>query len=559
MYDVIIRGGSIIDGTGAEPFLADVAVKDGAIAALGEVSGEAKTEIDATGLTVTPGFVDIHTHLDAQIGWDPQLTPISWHGITTALLGNCGVTFAPCKPSDRELLAGMMETVEDIPRDAILGGLPWDWESYAQYLDSLEKLEPTINVAGLVGHCAVRFYVMGERAVTEEASEEELSRMAEVVGESVAGGAVGFSTSRFRAHFLPDGRLVPGTFAPHEELVRIAEAIKAHGGGLMQNVLNLPGDLEGEFELLRKQAQASGDRVLFSVGVGPRDGSGARMAQTIAELGAEGLDINAICIPRGSGFVVGLQHLLPWRSAAWGRLAKLDLAGRIALLEDESAVAELIQEAKDKPMRFPATQVFWLGDGDSPRYTQGPDESLQALADAAGEHPAETFLRLSRQSQGKALFTLRMFNQSVKACADLISSERCLPGLGDAGAHVSQIMDSGWTSFVLAHWVRETGLFTPSEAVRRMTSAPARILGLPDRGTLEVGKRADINVIDLNAVAERFPEIVHDLPGGAPRFIQKARGYRATLCNGQLVLENDEHTGARAGKVLRNTGATGVI
>ena len=550
-HDLVIRGGMIVDGTGSEPVAGDVAVDGSTITAIGEIEAPGRQEIDARDHIVTPGFVDIHTHLDAQIGWDPLLTPVSWHGVTTALLGNCGVTFAPCRREDQALLAGMMETVEDIPADAILNGLPWSWEDYGGYLDALESLRPAINVAGLVGHCALRYYVMGERAVEEQATEAELDELADVVGQSIAAGAVGFSTSRFHGHFLPDGRHVPGTHADHRELIRIAEAIAAQGGGLMQNVLNLNNDFSGEMALLRKQAETTGDRVLFSIVAGRSDDSGQRMNALIDAMCDDGLDVSAVSIPRGSGLVSGLVNILPWRSKPWRELAKLDFAGRLAAIDDEATSLELADAARAEELRFPASEIFPLGDAE-PNYSFVPEQSLQALADAACEHPAETFLRLSRESRGRALFTVRFFNPNLAALADLISGEHVLPGLGDAGAHVGQIMDSGWCSFVLSHWVRETGLFSVGEAVRRMTSAPARIIGLSDRGRLEAGLRADLNVIDLERVREQMPEYVHDFPGGSGRFIQRAVGYRATVCNGQLILADDKHTGTRSGQVLRN-------
>jgi len=433
-----------------------------------------------------------------------------------------------------------------------LNGLPWNWEGYGGYLDALEALNPAINVAGLVGHCAVRFYVMGDRAVDEQPTEAERDRMAEVVGESISEGAAGFSTSRFLGHYLPDGRHVPGTHAQHDELVRIAEAVAAAGGGLMQNVLNLTGDFSGEIELLREQAAATGDRVLFSITAGNRDESGRAINEMIDGLVAEGLDVNAVAIPRGSGLIVGLVNELPWRSKAWHRLSQLDFAGRLAAIEDADTCATLVAEARKKGMRVPASRVFPLG-GSVPNYAAAPEENLQSLADTAGEHPAETFLRLCRESRGEALFVVRMFNPNARALADLISGNRVLPGLGDAGAHVGQIMDSGWATFVLSHWVREAGLYTVSEAVRRLTAAPARILGLGDRGVVAEGMRADLNVIDLDRVREELPTFVHDFPGGAGRFVQRAVGYRATVCNGEIILENDEHTGARAGQVLRGS------
>jgi N-acyl-D-amino-acid deacylase len=549
-HDLVIRGGEVVDGTGAEPILADVAIDGGTITQVGGVDAPGRREIDARGLTVTPGFVDLHTHLDAQIGWDPMLTPVSWHGVTTALIGNCGVTFAPCKPNDQKLLANMMETVEDIPADAILSGLPWSWEGYGGYLDALEELRPAINVGGLVGHCAVRYYAMGDRGVAEKPTEADLDAIADAVAEAMDAGAVGFSTSRFLGHFLPDGRHVPGTHAEHAELVRISRTLAEHGGGLMQNVLNLGGDFDGELSLLRKEAEASGDRVLFSVTSGRSDSSGQRLNAAIDAMNADGHDVNAVAIPRGSGFVTGLVNILPWRGGEWRRLAKLDFASRLAAIDDDSTFAQLVADAAANPSGQPMTEVFPLGDG-APNYTFGPEQSLQVLADANGESPAESFLRLSRESRGKALFTFRVFNPNPRALADLISGENVLPGLGDAGAHVGQIMDSGWCSFVLSHWVRDVGLYSLPEAVRRMTTAPARIMGLDDRGRLAPGLRADVNVIDTGRVRERMPEFVNDFPGGAGRFIQRAEGYAATICNGQIILENDEHTGARAGTVIR--------
>ena len=544
-HDIVIRGGEIVDGTGAAPRLGDVAIDGDRIAAVGEVAGNGKREIDATGLAVTPGFVDLHTHLDAQIGWDPEMTPVSWHGVTTALLGNCGVTFAPCKPQDVELLAAMMETVEDIPKNAILTGLPWNWEHYGGYLDAIERLEPALNVAGMVGHCAVRFYVMGERAVEEQATPQERAQMAEVVAKSIDGGAVGFSTNRYPPHKLPDGRSIPGTFADPVELVEIAKAVGPRNG-LMQAV-------GANFDVLKAMAETTGGRILFSYGTGPQPGSGKAQAENLAKLCKHG-DLTAITQVRGSGFMFGLQSALPVQGETWDKVRKMPLAERLTAIRDADTRAKLVAEGRDMKRRFPMTNVFYLGDGESPNYAAPAEQNLEAEAAAAGEHWVETFLRISDETDGKALFNLRMFNQSLKELGDLFKSEHIFPSLGDAGAHVSQIMDAGWPSFVLSHWIRDAGLYSLEEGVRRLTSGPARVLGLADRGTLAAGMKADVNVLDPAAVAERQPELVHDFPGGAPRYIQRSKGYKNTIVNGAVTLEDGEHTGARAGRVLRHAG-----
>ncbi len=548
-YDIVIRGGSIVDGTGREGITGDVAIADGRIAALGKVEGRGAREIDADGLTVTPGFIDIHTHLDAQIGWDPDCTPVSWHGVTTALLGNCGVTFAPCRPDDKELLAGMMETVEDIPRHAILSGLPWSWEDYGGYLDAIEKLRPGINIAGLVGHSAVRFYVMGERAVEEQATPDERRRMADVVASSIDRGAAGFSTNRFAPHKLPDGRSIPGTFADPIELVEIAQAV-APRGALMQAV-------GADMEVLRTIADAGRSRVLFSYGSGGGDLALARERRRALEELCAGRDMTAITQVRASGMIYGLQAGLPVRGATWSRLRRLPtLAERVAALKDPEFHAQLMTEARANGFKenlgTPVEKVFYLGDGPTPAYTAGDEMCLVSMARARGEHWAETFLRLARETDGKALFTLRMFNADMDALAHMFRSENCFPSLGDAGAHVTQVMDAGWATFVLSHWVRETGFFNMGDAVRRITSVPARVMGLRDRGILAPGMRADINVFDAGRVCELQPELVADFPGGAARFIQKSTGYKATLVNGEINLLDGAFTGTRAGAVLRH-------
>ncbi len=542
-HEIVIRGGQLVDGTGAAPIHADLAIDNGLITVLGEVDGRGKREIDAQGHIVSPGFVDLHAHLDAQIGWDPDLTPVSWHGVTTVLIGNCGVTFAPCRPNDRELLAGMMETVEDIPKHAILTGLPWTWESYGSYLDALDKLNPGINVAGLVGHCAVRYYVMGERAVEEQATAEERKQMADIVGQSLDNGAFGFSTNRYAPHKLPDGRSIPGTFADPVELFEIGKAISARNG-LLQSVGT-------DHKLLKQLGEQN--RLLFSYGTGAQKGNGQQAADWLDQI-CDGGDITAITQVRGSGFMFGLQCALPFKGDTWSKLRRMDLAGRLAALNDAQTAAKLIAEGSATTFQFSLENVYFLGAGETPDYTAPREDNMAKLCSAGNEDFAAVFVRLARETNGRGLFNLRMFNQDIGELGDLFKNKHIFPSLGDSGAHVSQIMDAGWSTFTLSHWIRGTGTYSLAEGIRRMTSGPARVMGLKDRGVLKVGMRADVNVFDYDRVTELQPELVHDFPGGAPRFIQRARGYKATIVNGQVNVFEDQHTGARAGQVLRHRG-----
>ena len=540
-HDIVIRGGTVVDGTGAAPFSADVGVKNGRIAEIGRIVRNGAEEIDADGLTVSPGFIDLHTHLDAQIGWDPDLTPISWHGVTTALMGNCGVTFAPCKPADRQFLAGMMESVEDIPAQAIMSGLPWSWESYGDYLTAIEGLRPGLNVAGLVGHSAVRYYVMGERSFAEDATPDEVARMAAIVGEAIDAGAVGFSTNRFAPHKAPDGRSIPGTFADPSELVAIGHAV-AKRGGVMQAV-------GATADVLKAIADQTGARVLFSYAVGLDKGAGKESATRLDRLVGD-RDVTAICQVKGTGFMFGLQCSLPFRGEAWDKVRALDLAGRVAAIEDPEFAAQLIASGET---RIPLEHTYYIGDGDTPDLTAPRDRSVKADMAVRGESFVEMFLRVSRETAGRALFNYRLFCQDMDELGDLFRhSDNVLPSLGDAGAHVSQIIDADWATFVLKYWIKERGVFSLEGGIRRMTSDSARVMGLTDRGTLKVGQRADINVFDFERVTQLQPRIVHNFPGGAPHFTQRARGYAATLVNGRVNVRNDESTGARAGMVLRH-------
>jgi N-acyl-D-aspartate/D-glutamate deacylase len=406
-----------------------------------------------------------------------------------------------------------METVEDIPKEAILGGLAWDWEHYDEYLDSIEKLGTAVNVAGLIGHAAIRYYVMGDRSFTEQASAEERQQMAEIVAQAVDKGAFGFSTNRYEPHKAPDGRSIPGTFADVGELERITEEV-APRGGLMQLV-------GADFECLQAVADKNNARVLFSYGNSGEPGAGRLAAERLDAL-CNGRDVTAISHVRGSGYMFGLQSGLPFRGQTWRELADLDFDGRLQAIQDDEFTARLVAEASE------------------PKGSHVPVDS-------------ETFIRLSLETEGKGLFNFRMFATDLDEQAELFKSEHIFPGLGDAGAHVSQIMDAGWSSFILSYWTRQRGEFSLPTAIQKMTSGPARVVGLEDRGTLQVGMRADVNVFDPQTVGERQPELVRDFPNDAPRYIQRANGFKATIVNGQLSLLDGELTGSRAGQVLRHS------
>ncbi len=555
-HDLIIRNGTVIDGTGTESVRADVAVDGDRITAIGDLSGEtARREIDASGLLVTPGFIDLHTHLDAQVAWDPLMTSSSWHGVTTVLMGNCGVTFAPVRPDDRVFLAEMMESVEDVPRDAILDGLPWDWETYPQYLDAVQRMQPALNIVGMVGHCAVRYHVMGERSLSDEPpTPKEMDQMRAIAEESVAGGAVGFSTSRILLHVVPDGRYVPGTLAPLDEYLAIADGMNAAGGGLFQAVNDFATKAGHEITLLREMAGACGD-VLFSGGVGnnPNAGSGVEMwSQFLAATNAEVGRITLASASRPSGSLCGLAQISPVKGKQWKALLALPtLADRVAALKDPATRALLEAEGKEKGMWYDPEHIYPLGTGPSPDYAESGGVSIARLAADAGVHPVELVIDRLIASDGHELFNTWFFNRNVDALQQLLAMDHVYPGLADTGAHAGQICDADMSTHFLSYWQRDRNLVSLPSAVHKLTGLAAGVLGLVDRGTLQVGSAADINVFDLDRLASDHPVYANDFPGGAGRLKIGGRGYAATIVNGEVVTEQGTNTGARPGKVLR--------
>ena len=553
-HDLIIRNGTIVDGTGAAGYRADVAIDGDRITAIGELSAaQATREIDASGLIVSPGFIDLHTHLDAQVAWDPMMTSSSWHGVTTVLIGNCGVTFAPVAPDHRVFLAEMMESVEDVPREAILGGLSWDWSTYPEYLDAVQGMRPALNIVGLVGHCAVRYNVMGERSLSDEPpTPEELNRMREIVQESIAGGAVGFSTSRILLHTVPDGRYVPGTLAPIDEYMAIADGMNAAGGGLFQAVNDFATKAEHEVTLLREMARSCGD-VLFSGGAGNSSNSGvelfgALLADTNANVGR----MTMASQTRPSGSLCGLAQIAPVKGQKWKALMGLpNLAERVAALKDPATRAALVEEGVTKGLWYDANHIYPLGTGDSPDYSETNGRSVATRAAELGVHPVDYVIDRLIASDGRELFNTWFFNRNVDGLAQVLAMDNVYPGLADTGAHAGQICDADMSTHYLTYWHRKRQLATLPEAVRRLSAMPASVLGLKERGTLQVGQFADVNVFDIDMLASEHPTYVNDFPNGAGRLQIRARGYAATIVNGSIVTEQGNNTGERPGRVIR--------
>ena len=559
--DLIIRNGTVHDGTGAQGQEADVAVSGDRIVAVGEnLDVSATREIDAEGKLVTPGFVDVHTHLDAQLAWDPLPTSSCWHGITSAVIGNCGVTFAPVEPGQKEFLAEMMESVEDIPRDAILNGLPWDWKSYGDYLGWLDRTDKGINVGGLVGHCALRVAAMGERAMTEgSGTAEDIARMAELATEAMEAGALGISTSRTLGHRVPDGRPVPGTFAEADELLAFGDVLGKVGYGLFEGAMRL-GERDDdeltktkeEVALMGEISRRSGRPLSYGlVQSDRRPDLYSRVIDFNREENARGAQIRPQTTARGIGMIYNIFNRTPWdRTESWQALRKLDREGILSALRDTAQRARLIADAASAERVPRAEKMFVLPDGDA-RYDCLPEDSLAAHAQRLNVSPAEAFIDLVLERNGALNLNYPILNHQLSAVEEMLDTDLVTLGLADAGAHVGQIMDTSQPTFLLTYWVRERSRWSLPQAIRRLTSDTADLFGFVDRGRIAVGAYADINVIDFEGLSLPQPEYVNDLPGGAGRYIQGANGYDYTIVNGAVFMENGEHAGALDGRVVR--------
>lgn len=558
-HETIISGGTLVDGTGADARKADVAIDKGRISRIGDLSSEqAANTIDASGKIVTPGFVDLHTHLDAQIGWDPEMRPSSYHGVTTALIGNCGVTFAPCSKDNRQYLAELMEAVEDIAANAIIDGLPWNWTTFGEYLDTVQSLRPALNVVGMCGHSAIRFEAMGDKSCDEgvQADDQELNRIVDLVKESVEGGAVGFSSSRFLGHRVPDGRLTPGTWANPRETEAIQKAVVEAGGrgGLFQVAPDMRTRYKVEREMFERGAEL-GCQVLFSGGTGPDgDGGVSNWSEFLQRNNEAGRKITSICHTRPSGSFFGLAQQAFLRTPAWRELMKLPtIADRVAAMKVPETREKLISEAVEKGGFGPTARILHpMGTDEYPDYDLENTKNLAKLAEEAGKDPVEVYVDRLIASDGKELWNLWAFGGALQNQWNYMRLPYVVPMLGDAGAHVGQFTDADSPTFLLGQLTRDRGVYTLPEAVYRITGKSAEVLGLKERGEIHEGWHADINVIDYENLTSCHPEYINDFPHNGGRLVVKSRGYDATLVAGQVVIENGEYTGNRPGEVIRD-------
>jgi N-acyl-D-amino-acid deacylase len=569
-YDVIIRNGLIVDGTGGEPFKGDLAIKGERIAAIGKVEGSADEEIDATGQIVTPGFIDVHTHYDGQAIWSDRLNPSSSHGVTTVVVGNCGVGFAPCRERDRPLLISSMEGVEDIPELVMVAGLTWEWESFPDFLDALEKRPHDINVACYVPHSALRVYVMGDRGANrEDATPEDIEQMVAIMRQAMEAGAVGMGTSSTAFHRRIDGVPIASYQTKAPELIAIAAEIGRHGG-IFQMVSPIAEDIGDEgvreaFEFLRQIAKQGNCAVTFTMA--QADFAPTRLRTVMDWLEAankeEGVVMKAQLYPRPVGMVLGLDiSANPFlERPTYKKIAALPLAEKVAELRKPEVRAQILAEESGVPtlplmnMARKFDQMYPLGD--NPNYEPNPDHSVEKLAKAKGITPDELAYDLFLERDGQAMMMVAMANFSYGNLDELHSQLQrpdIMIGLGDGGAHYGLVCDSSYPTFMLGYWARDRkrGGFSIPEAVRMMSSVQADFMGFADRGKLEVGRRADINIIDVDKVRMHAPSVLYDLPGGGRRVDQTADGYSATLVGGKVIQRNGTPTGELPGTLVRH-------
>ena len=570
MYDSIIRNGTIIDGTGDDRFVADIAIKGGKIAKIGQITETATNEIDAKGKLVTPGWVDIHTHYDGQATWDPLLAPSSWHGVTTVVMGNCGVGFAPVKPEDRNFLIELMEGVEDIPGAALSEGIDWQWESFPEYLDTLEAIPRAIDVATQVPHGAIRAYVMGERCNTDYApTEAEVNEMAALVREGVEAGALGFSSSKTLLHKDIHGEYMPGTFSGNDEMLALGLGMK----GLKNSVFELVSDHLGddkEWAWVTDFQKQTGLTVTLIATTAPAYENG-KMYKLAEQARAEGREIRPQAAGRPTGVLHGLQSSFnafvghpTWRN----ELADLDHDDLLARLADPATKAQILSEQsvikgglmQDLPSLM--GQVFPLGE--NPNYEPLPEESIAGIAKSRGLDVMDVMYDMLVANDGKELFYQPLGGYqgfSLDYQKKLLEHPNVLFGLSDGGAHCGVIADAGMPTFIMTHWGRDRtrgDKMSLEFIVKSLTSSTAHAYGMFDRGQLTEGMIADINVIDFDGLRLHRPEAVFDLPAGGRRLVQRAEGYEITIKSGEVIFNNGQHSGALPGKLVRRSNAQGI-
>ncbi|MFT5446346.1 MAG: N-acyl-D-amino-acid deacylase [Gammaproteobacteria bacterium] len=565
--DLLIRNGTVIDGSGMPRYRADVGVSRGKIVEIGRISSAAAEVIDAEGMIVSPGFIDGHTHMDAQVSWDPLGTCSCWHGVTSVVMGNCGFTLAPCREADKSLVLRNLERAEDISPAAMEAGIDWTWETFPEFLDHLEILPKGINYAGYVGHSALRTYAMGERAFEEKANEADMDIMRRELRDAIRAGAIGFSSSRSPSHLTPDGQPVASRVADWSEVQQLVGEMGKMNAGLFEVAQERyadPAKMDDWFKRLKHLAVDSGRPITWGA-FSRRETPGMwrKYFDALDETAAAGGRMFAQVHSRALTVLLSFQSRLPFdKFPVWKEFRAQPLDVQLRELRDPALQAKLVESAQNPDPNLQGVgaearlpEYDWIFYLDT---MTGPHKTLAQIAAERGKDPAQTMIDIALENDFNAFFMQPIANEDQDAALEMMKHPRSVVTFSDSGAHVSQIMDSSLQTHLFSHWVREKQAFTLEEAVREVTFNPAMNWELRDRGLLRTGYAADLLVFDPDTIGPQMPEVVTDLPAGAKRLKQKADGIAATIVNGQVVLRNQEDTGARPGNLLRGPLASGI-